>query len=233
MQENTIFIKRYKEESIVPIDEKEIWRYAGYRGNISDIDEELKGVFEEVKAELTGAFSYKVCYRRMNIEWDGCMPVLPFSSNSKKLARCLSGSNEIILFAATVGLEIDRYIARCQKTSPLKALIAQAFGAERIESLCDTFCNDIKAEIEIEKLFATSRFSPGYGDLPLETQTEIFKLLDCNRQIGVSLNNSLLMSPSKSVTAIMGLKCIGKEAISSHKCSECNKTDCEFRKQEN
>jgi cobalamin-dependent methionine synthase I len=50
------------------------------------------------------------------------------------------------------------------------------------------------------------RFSPGYGDLPLELQTNLFKVLDCQHFIGLTLNDSMLMSPSKSVTAIVGLR---------------------------
>ena len=50
------------------------------------------------------------------------------------------------------------------------------------------------------------RFSPGYGDLPLTVQKEFMTLLDCAHLIGINLNESLLMSPSKSVTAIIGMK---------------------------
>ena len=77
----------------------------------------------------------------------------------------------------------------------------QAIGAERIESLCDAFC----AEREAEGLRLRPRFSPGYGDLPLELQRDLFRGLDCSRKIGLTLNESLLMSPSKSVTAIAGI----------------------------
>ena len=50
------------------------------------------------------------------------------------------------------------------------------------------------------------RFSAGYGDFPLSAQKEIFGMLDCARQIGLTLNDSLLMSPTKSVTSIVGLE---------------------------
>ena len=71
------------------------------------------------------------------------------------------------------------------------------------------------------------RFSPGYGDLPLELQKDVFRVLDCPRKIGLSLNESLLMSPSKSVTAIIG---IGKGDVEAeNKCSACEKTDCAYR----
>lgn len=232
MQENTIFVKKYlKYDEVLPLNEREVWRYAGYRGLTNEITEELKQILKQVMDELKQVCTYKVCYRRMDIRWKNDMPLLPFPSTSKNLAKCLRGSSQIVLFAATIGLEIDRYIARYQKLSPVKALIAQAYGAERIENLCDTFCNEIQDMVMKEGYCCSTRYSPGYGDLPLETQVEIFKLLDCSRQIGISLNSSLLMSPSKSVTAIMGL---GEQGMASgnHKCSECNKLDCEYRKQD-
>ena len=78
----------------------------------------------------------------------------------------------------------------------------QAIGAERIEAVCDCFCDEIKKEFVCS---LKPRFSPGYGDLSLETQKQLFSILDCERQLGISLNSSLLMSPSKSVTAFVGL----------------------------
>ena len=65
--------------------------------------------------------------------------------------------------------------------------------------------SQIAEEAAAEGRTCTPRFSPGYGDLPLETQRDVFRLLDCERKIGVWLNESLLMTPSKSVTAIFGL----------------------------
>ena len=51
----------------------------------------------------------------------------------------------------------------------------------------------------------TGRMLKPYGDLDFEEAVSIFAVLDCPRRIGLSLNESLLMSPTKSVTAIIGL----------------------------
>lgn len=232
MSENTIFVKNYSlefgNELDIPIRYNEIWRYSGYMGLKEDINGELKELLEAVIDELKNSFTYKVCYRRMKIGWKNKMPVLPFESDSRELSKCIRGCDEIIMFAATIGLNIDRSIARYQRVSPAKALLMQAYGAERVESLCDYFCKEQRDNLKQEGLYCTARFSPGYGDLPLEKQIDFFKLLDCNRQIGISLNSSLLMTPSKSVTALFG---IGSNCIEQkeHKCENCNNTDCEFR----
>ena len=179
-----------------PFCEKEILRYAGCKSADSEISALLKSCIDEVRDKLV----YKVCYRTIPVSIDGdCCDFGAFSIYSKNLAATLEGCDAVILFAATVGVEIDRLIAKYGRISPSKAVIIQAIGAERIEELCNTFCADISKD-------TTPRFSPGYGDLPLDAQRQIFAILDCSRQIGLTLNDSLLMSPTKSVTAFIGIK---------------------------
>ena len=107
-----------------------------------------------------------------------------------------------MIFATTVGIGLDRLIMKYSRLSPSRAVCLQAIGAERIEALCDAFCDELKSDFAV----TSPRFSPGYGDFSINFQTEIFKALDCPRKIGLSLNSALLMSPSKSVTAIVGIK---------------------------
>ena len=51
-----------------------------------------------------------------------------------------------------------------------------------------------------------SRYSPGYGDYPLSEQQRLMALLDAPRRVGVSLTDALVMAPSKSVSAVIGVK---------------------------
>ena len=77
----------------------------------------------------------------------------------------------------------------------------QAIGTERVEALCDAF----QAEIAAAETSIAPRFSPGYGDFPLDCQKDIFAVLDCG-SIGLTLNSNLFMTPSKSVTAVIGVR---------------------------
>ena len=204
------------------LNERECLRYAGT--TLKSISAEERELFEACLAELGSKLSYKVCWGRFPIERrENQLYFGILEAESKALMKNLEGCEEVIVFAATIGLEIDRLIRRYTNLSPAKALFFQAIGAERIESLCDTFCDDLKGE----GLQLRPRFSPGYGDLSLELQKDIFRVLDCPRKIGLSLNESLLMSPSKSVTAIIGIG--GGEEEAKNKCSTCLKTDCAYR----
>ena len=213
----------YKKNYLAPeLNERECLRYAGTTPQ--NISEEERALFEACLAEIGNKLTYKVCWGRFPVKREENRLDFGFlQTNSKALMKNLEGCEEVIVFAATIGLEIDRLIRRYTNLSPAKALFFQAIGAERIESLCDTFCEEMKGG----GMQLRPRFSPGYGDLPLELQKDVFRVLDCPRKIGLSLNESLLMSPSKSVTAIIG---IGKGDVEAeNKCSACEKTDCAYR----
>lgn len=187
------FVQKYSDVQCGEFNKKEISRYAGKIDGNALIDSCI--------SEVSGKLSYNVCYQIFPLTREG--NTLRFGciqTDSAALAKNLSGCDEIFIFAATIGIEIDRLIMKYSKISPVKALIFQAIGAERIEKLCDVFCKDIAKERKIKP-----RFSPGFGDLPLTIQKDIFAALDCGKNIGLSLTDSMLMSPTKSVTAIVGI----------------------------
>lgn len=204
-----------------PVCEKEIWRYAACKS----ADSETTALLDACLREALPVLTYRVCYGEFPVKINGnACDFGVFSVCSEHLARSLNECKAVILYAATVGVDLDRLIAKHGRLSPAKALLLQAIGAERIEALCDTFCTDIAAERGVG---TRPRFSPGYGDLPLTVQRDIFSVLQPHKHIGLTLNDGMLMTPTKSVTAFMGLG--GKQTISANPCSGCNKVDCTFR----
>ena len=168
--------------------------------------DEILGLVDECLTEVREMLQYKVCYAILTTETDSNIISLSCGQiASRNLAKNLSGCDKVIIFAATIGIGIDRLISKYSRLSPAKALCLQAIGAERVEALCNDFCEKMESELQGKGESLRPRFSPGYGDLPLETQKMIFSLLDCPKRIGVTLGDTLLMSPSKSVTAFIGI----------------------------
>ncbi|MCR4717657.1 MAG: Vitamin B12 dependent methionine synthase activation subunit [Lachnospiraceae bacterium] len=231
--EETVYLKRYQgsEDGLSDVNLRELWRYAGYMGGPVTQDDALNLLLKETLDECQMIYNYGVCYVRFKVNWANAKPILPFETESKNLAKLLNGCDEGVMFAATIGLGIDRLIAKYQRFNQTKALLLQALGAERVEALCDRFCDEIKEQENEKGLTTTPRFSPGYGDMPLDLQRDFVRILDCNRKIGISLNDSLLMTPSKSVTAIFGIKRLDKceNFENEDKCRACEKEDCEYR----
>lgn len=192
----SVLTKTYTEP---PFSFKEILRYAGCTGPA----EELMPLLTECIDMARPILSYRVCFCELPVYVNnGVCDFDVLSFYSQNLAKNLSGCEKAVLFAATVGAPLDRLITRYSRLSPSKALMLQALGAERIEALCDSFCDDISKQYSLS---VKPRFSPGYGDLPLSVQSDIFAVLNCSKHIGLTLNNSLLMSPTKSVSAFVGI----------------------------
>ena len=184
------------------IDKSEVLRYAR-----SGADKESLALLDSCISETQDLFSYNLCYGRFGTRVSEDEIDLGFTKvRSHSLATCLMGCHEIILFGATVGFGIDRLIHKYSITSPSRAIMLQALGSERVEALCDAFCRDVSlSEGEVGNVIRP-RFSPGYGDLSIELQREIFIALDLTKNLGINLGNNLFMTPTKSVTAIVGIK---------------------------
>lgn len=180
-----------------------ILRYAGASAG----SEELVPLTESLVASALPELTYKVCYGIYPVSYSGETLDLGFMrTESKSLNLRLSGCEYVLVFGATVGIGIDRLAFRYEHTSPASALIIEAIGSERVESLCDAFSEIVEKEAMRKGYSVTKRFSPGYGDLPLEAQRDVLLTLGNGKSIGLSLTESLILSPKKSVTAIIGFK---------------------------
>ena len=123
---------------------------------------------------------------------------------SRDLGRNLAGCSKVALLAATIGPQVDALIRRHSSLDPVYASILQATGAMYIEELVDLVNSEIKKIAEAQGLKTKPRYSPGYGDVSLEVQKDFFRLLPCTR-IGLTLMDTLIMAPEKSVTAFIGI----------------------------
>ena len=186
----------------IPFDEKEILRYA-MLPSFAPAPEELP--LQECLKAAKGAAQCRAVWRRYSLTRDGNMLDLGFArTESMDLRQHLEDCGEILLFACTAGAETDRRIARAKLQSAAKGLLMHAIGAQQVEGGCDRLCQRLAEQFPDRQL--TDRFSPGYGDLSLEMQRDVMKALDCGRTVGITLTESLLMTPGKSVTAIIGMK---------------------------
>ena len=157
-----VFIKTY---SPPPTEERQALRYAGCKTSDETTLEELRACYKESEDVL----SFRVCYAVLATE-----ELLALFTGEERTALCarLDGAKQAVVFCATVGLGIDRLIHRYIRVSPTKGLLMQAVGAERVESLCDIFCDELQAQHA--PLFVGTRFSAGYGNIPLSVQKTVF-----------------------------------------------------------
>lgn len=140
----------------------------------------------------------------------------------------LEGCTKVVLLAATLGIEADKIIKRYQVSDLTSALAADSLASAAIEQVCNAAEEEIREKVS--PLNMTWRFSPGYGDLPLELQKVFLTVLNTQKRIGLTITDSLIMLPSKSVTALIGLS---EKPIEKRRqgCAICNlRNTCQFRK---
>ena len=174
-------------------------------------DEQTEGLIKAAVDELLGIIKPQAVYEQfdLNVEYDegagtGLVAFADVSIPSRDLARNLRACSKVVIFASTLGALCDQEIRRAQIKDPVKAAVLQATGAMYIEKCVDLLNEKIRTEFEGQGYKLRPRFSPGFGDVSLEVQKDFFRLLPCSR-IGLTLMDTLIMSPEKSVTAFIGV----------------------------
>lgn len=193
------------------VDRGEVLRYLGYAGQ--PITPELDARIDEVVARCLATCRPRGVRRVFDVaargEKDGA-PVISLAGASLELvghsiAEHLDGAVAVGVLAVTVGMGVEAELRRLSLTDPLAQVIFDAAGTAAVERAADAAEAGVVAEAASRGLFCGARFSPGYGDLPLATQPVLLASLDAQRALGITLSRELLMSPTKSVTAVVGL----------------------------
>ncbi len=205
----------------------EILRYLGHKG---EPDEQLDSLIAASCNHLAAIACPRQVSRVLPLSIDGTLVMLGDTAiESPGLARHLSGCQDAIVFAATLGAQVDRHAARLSKTDMSGALVLQAAAASMIECYCDEQEKRLLDEAQRDMLYLKPRFSPGYGGFSIEYQGPILRLLQADKAIGLTETDSHMLTPLKSVTAIIG-RTAERQPCSANKCAACPNTDCGFRK---
>jgi hypothetical protein len=200
----------------------------GHSGSVTDQLEELVSS-SLLKLENVCAQRYLTLPLPCSIRED-CVTLGALNIKSFALSKHLNGCAMSFLFAATLGADVDRLISQRVKIDSTEALCLQACAAAKIEEYCDNMENELSNNGSFCNLRLRRRFSPGYGDFDIAHQTDILRMLNAQNRIGVSETKTHMLTPLKSVTAVIGAGF--EEAASKSKCDDCGKKDCPFSKKE-
>ncbi len=214
----------------------EILMYLGHRGQevTPEVDAQMKKGIGEVQQFAVP----RLVYRRLPVA-DGQMVGLSIGDTAEEsgntgwgndIREILSPCREAVLLAVTLGAEIEHLLLKREVADIGDAFILDACASVAAENVCDRFEEDFRAELAAEGRFLTSRFSPGYGDCPIELQKAICEVLNTSRRIGLSVTEHCMMVPRKSVTAVMGIS-DAPQTLRKKGCEACNMfLNCTYRK---
>lgn len=214
---------------LTDINRAEAFRYMGLRG---EIPENIVTLADECESRLIAAAAPKFYWIYADIadisEETVTLAGHKLVLRGRDISEHLNGCFGAALLCATLGDGVDKLLRMVQTEDMAKALTADALASAAVEQVCDITEKEI-GERFADK-FTTWRFSPGYGDFPLECQGDFLTAVNAMRTVGVCVTDGGLLTPTKSVTAVIG---ISEEPIPQKRrgCGTCTiREKCSFRK---
>lgn len=207
----------------------EALRYMGCKKGMADA--RTMDMLDECEKIVVSISVPRYCYKVFDInevesgvELVGTNLVLSGEDIKRHLKDCYG----VVIMCATLSGRIDALIRKTQLEDMSKAIVVNSLASVAIEQVCDKAEEEI--HLSLPHCYKTWRYSPGYGDLPITLQKDILNILDAPRRIGLCTDNSMMLTPIKSVTAVIGLS---HSPVSPAKrgCLCCNlKNTCQYRK---
>lgn len=210
---------------------KDVYRYLGYPASP---DPETLEQIQSLSEQLENLAKPKAVHKILPVELGKTVkfPGTALELPGRDVALLLKESHHALLMAVTLGQEVDRWLRELSIRDMAKAVIVDSCAS----SLAEEYCNFAEEEIHksvresMGEVHFTDRFSPGYGDLPLDVQPYFCKVLDSTRQIGLSLSQTNIMNPKKSITAVVGIA-DSPQPMRIRGCGYCGlREHCEYRK---
>lgn len=223
-------------KSLLQIDRKEVLRYLQYRNQTlsENMEEEINKCINITKKIVNPRYickTYSIEKHDIDNKNVICLKGSNIRFESKDIYKLFDKCDECILISATLGLEIEKEIRKLTYTNLSKGLIVDACATTAIEEACDIVQDNIEKELLKENKHITMRYSPGYGDLSIEKNIDIINILNSQKEIGLTVTDSGIMIPRKSVVALIGVSKKGIKKVKKS-CDNCsNKHNCKFKRE--
>ena len=201
------------------LNRREAVRYLG--GAHAQMNDNMQALMDSCEAELLEHATPKYLYKIIDLPCEELTP-------GNDIKRHLDGCHRAVVMCATLGADVDRLLRITQIRDMARAVVLDSMASTAIEQVCQSVDETVAAQLN--GCYMTFRFSPGYGDYSIALQKEFLRLLDAPRKIGLGTNDSYMLVPSKSVTAIAG---ISNSPVAPKKrgCAVCNlRKTCQYRK---
>lgn len=215
--------------SITSINQREALRYLRYGSNVPD--DNIQSVIDRCEKELLAVINPRYTYKvfdisdnNNNIHLNGCKLILKGNDITNHLNGCIKA----VLMCATLSADTDKLIRNTQINNMTEAVILDSLASVCTEQLCD----EVEKEIhdKFPQYFHTWRYSAGYGDFPIDIQSDFISILDAQKRIGLCVTSSGMLTPKKSVTAVIGLS-ENPVNLKKRGCLTCSmQKTCQFRR---
>ena len=159
----------------------------------------------------------------------------PVYLNSDSIVAHLEGAMEVAVFAVTIGEKLEEEVSHLfTQGKYTEAILLDAAGSCATEQVIEQLIPVLAHHAARTGYVLGRRFSPGYGDWPVEAQKDIVEISNAET-IGINLTSAMMLVPRKSVTAIIGLypyqHILNLPTLEESVCDSCSQIGCEVRKE--
>lgn len=211
-------------EFIKEINPSLVRRYLGYPGSSSEPDKIKSFIFEEIEKGyglLEPKGGYVVLPIKGKTQNSVSFQELDYSIKSRNVLKLLKEAEKAVLFLVTIGSALEEKVREYLRSGQVtRGFILDAVGSAAVEGLAEKAERFLNELAEKNGYSCSKRFSPGYGDWSLMAQQDIFRLIDAEK-FKVSLTESCLMLPEKSITALLGWSKSSSFNQNVFSCKEC------------
>jgi hypothetical protein len=214
------------------VDPQEVLRFQGYKKDRDIPDATVLALFDEALALGESLMEPRFVYRSARVTGQGSEVIQAGGEelHIPEIGRLWGSLEAVGAGICTVGAAIEDRVRSLwdERELPL-AMMLDSVGSAAVESLAE-YVNDLLCQAAIpSSLKVTNRISPGYAGWDSAEQVGLFHLCP-GEPIGVTLNDSCVMTPGKSISILVG---IGFEARVDHyftQCRRCWMRDCAYRR---
>ena len=213
--------------TLFAVDEKEMLHYAGIPRKENFPETAVREAAAEARALASprGIWELFPYEPETGVLGDG---ENAFPLRGTAIRNHLRNSFTVAALAVTVGNAIEETSDACfQENQYVRGLLLDAAATALTEQLADELEAYIKTQAQKRGANTTWRFSPGYGDWPIEDQARFCQLLE-TETIDLSVTDHFMLNPRKSVTAVIGLTPCAKKPAGAA-CQNCSLRSCAFR----
>jgi hypothetical protein len=192
----------------------------------------FEGMIRDVLNRLPQMCEIRAGYRICDIEThpernDGLLVGGVFFSLQPIVTSQMRNSQKAALFACTIGSRMEAWRRDLEKDrEEVMAHFVDTIASAAVENATDLLHDHIDRKMSEQGWGATNRYSPGYCGWSVAEQHLLFSLLP-DRFCGITLTESALMTPMKSVSGVIGIGVgIKREG---YRCGRCGRKDCLYR----
>ena len=213
--------------AVLPFRMAEVVRCLGYEDAVPDY---VQQALDDLWGQTQDCVAVQCGYARLGVKVENAA----FHCGGQSfqcgafIGKHLQRAQELAVFAASLGPRFDRWSqAFFTVSDPFQGYISNTIGSVLAESVVDWLESCLQVDLDFDELQRSNRVSPGYCRWDVREQQKLFALLP-DRFCGITLNDSCLMSPIKSVSGVIG---IGPQIERlDYGCGLCDQQDCIMRK---